>query len=189
MSATARILIEGSSIDWMPWCSEKSGKVAYFLGATVESLWEAGIYRKRNDGPPDLWDNLHIATDNALRIWTWSLGLLNDHRTEHIEMILRNGTAGCKALESLYGERDNLDPRGIYDVLAFAEEAEGYLVPAPRHDERTLLHDVIHRCRVRHPLVRRLGKMLEAVSLGEQPWSSFVPEAHQVLQTLRASSS
>lgn len=175
------IKVEGDVANWSPWCSEKAAKAAYFAASAVDGLWKAGLSEQTH---PELWYALFYSVENTTRLWAFSRGLLSEYRASDAEIILKNGSAGYETIAIRYGVRRDTDPSAIRDLRGFVAEAGPYLVDFPRHDERTLLYDVIRRCRVRHPLIRRLSTILDEVSMGNRPWQDFLPEAQSILAAL-----
>lgn len=172
------------SHDMGPWCEEKSTFVVRSLASLVdiarkdEEDQSLGISEKLEERlsilSSALWD--------ATKIMAFACGA--DWQPSHRDLVFEKGFEGYEELAVSYGVlRETSKRRRIRRIHEFVAEYKP-LLEGPVSPNRTLIHELLYRCEVSHPLLEQIADLTENVTMGEMEWKVYIEEARTLLGRL-----
>lgn len=168
--------------DMAPWCIQKMSRVVEELARIVEIVNDKESITE--EIREEMLFSLYPAIYDATKMLSFSCGAEWSHTDRDI--LLKGGDLAFEELQVKYGlidETQDKDRKRINDINEFISVCRGFL-QENRSPNRTFIHELLGRTRIKEPLIDCLGDKLERVTMGEIEWSEFVSKALVLLSDI-----
>jgi hypothetical protein len=162
------------------WCEEKSENVIIGLARIVD------LIKSQKDLPSEFQEDLDSFLSpilwDATKIFAFSCGA--EWSTEDRGLIFDNGYAGYEELAVKYGLLDETsESKKKREVSLFLNKFYE-LLEGEKSLNRTLIHELLASCKIKHIMITQLSNLIEQVTMGELSWEKFILSAKKRLNEL-----
>lgn len=169
------------------WCEEKSEYVIIGLARIVD------LVKSQKDLPPEFQEELQSFLSPILwdvtKIFAFSCGA--EWSTADSGLIFDNGYAGYEELAVKYGLLDETsESKRMREISLKKRELSLFLnkffelLEGDKSPNRTLIHELLASCKIKHVMITQLSNLIEQVTMGELTWEKFIPSAKSLLNEL-----
>jgi len=165
--------------DMADWCVEKAAHVVDQLARLLDDV------RGDRDERDSVVENaIGMALWNATKVLAFASG--GEWSPGDRDTIMEAGYKGYENVAVKYGVLDETEAQSQARKIREFEASFRDLVVGPRSPNRKLLHVLLTRCGLSHPLIERLADLLEEVTMGRLEWDDLQASALPLLDELKA---
>lgn len=164
----------------MTWYTEKTSCVVQELANIIETLDNASELKEETRNK--ILISLYPAIYDATKMMAFSCNAKWEPTDR--EIILKGGKFAFEELQIKYGLiQESSEDKRIFSIKELIISMRKHLSKSKSPD-RTLLHDLFERSRVKNKILDAIAENLNKVSMGEGEWEPFVRYATAMLDSL-----